>query len=124
VLSVKLDEKKGIAILTPEGELTEDDFRHAAKIIDPYIEKSGELNGIVIRVKSFPGWDSFQALISHMKFIKEHHKRVSHVAFVTDSPVGGLAEHITGHFVSAEIKSFSYDELERSIDWILQGTVK
>jgi len=124
MLSVKLDEKKGIAILTPEGELAEDDFRHTATIIDPYIEKSGKLNGIIIHVKSFPGWDSFPALISHMKFIKEHHRRVSHVAFVTDSPVGGLAEHIAGHFVSAVIKSFSYDELERASDWILHDADK
>ncbi len=124
MLNIKLDEKKGIAILTPEGELTEDDFRHTATIIDPYIEKSGELNGIIIHVKSFPGWDSFPALISHMKFIKEHHRKVSHVAFATDSPVGGLAEHIAGHFVSAAIKSFSYDELERAIDWILHDTAK
>ena len=118
MLSVKLDEINGIAILKPEGKLSEKDFESAASIIDPYLEKSGVLNGIVIYVKSFPGWDSFSALITHLKFVKEHHKKVSHVAFVSDSPIGTLAEHVTGHFVSAEVKSFPFNELEESIKWI------
>jgi len=118
MLTVKLNEIEGIAILEPDGELSARDFTSASAIIDPYIEKSGKLNGIIIHVKSFPGWDSFSALITHLKFIKEHHRKVSHVAFVTDSPIGGFAEHIASHFVGAEIKSFSFDELENSVKWI------
>jgi len=52
------------------------------------------------------------------KFIKQHHKKISHVALVSDSPVGTFAEHIAGHFVSAEVKSFSFSELEESMKWI------
>lgn len=118
MLTVNLNELKGIAILEPEGELSESDFKYVAKIIDPYIEKSGKLNGIIIYVKSFPGWDSFSALITHLIFIKEHHKKVSHVAFVTDSPIGKFAEHVASHFVNAKIKSFSFEELENSFKWI------
>ena len=124
MLSINLNEVESIAILKPNGELSEDDFRSAAKIIDPYIEKSGKLNGIIIQVKSFPGWDSFSALITHLKFVKEHHKKVSHVAFVTDSPIGGFAERIGSHFVNAEIRSFSFGELEDAKHWILGDTKK
>lgn len=122
MLHVKLDEIKGIAILEPNGALSENDFKSAAKSIDSYIEKSGKLSGIIIQVKSFPGWDSFSALITHLKFIKEHHKKVSHVAFVTDSPLGGFAEHVGSHFVNAEVRSFSFNELENSIQWIIGDT--
>ncbi len=118
MLNVKLDEIESIAIFEPDGELSEADFKYAASIIDPYLEKSGKFNGIIIHVRSFPGWDSFSALITHMRFIKEHHKKISHVAFVTDSPIGVLAEHISSHFVSAEIKSFTFGELEKSVKWI------
>ena len=69
-------------------------------------------------MKSFPGWDSFSALIKHLKFIKEHHKKVSQVAFATDSPIGGLAEHVASHFVSAKIKSFTFCELEKAKKWV------
>ena len=118
MLNVKLNETKGIAILEPDGMLSEADFASVASIIDPYLEKSGKLNGIIIHVKSFPGWDSFSSLITHLKFVKEHHKKISHVAFVSDSPIGTFAEHVAGHFVNAEVKSFSFNELEKSIKWI------
>ena len=118
MLSVKLDETQSIAILEPDGKLSEEDFKSAAGIIDPYLEKSGVLNGLIIYVEIFPSWDSFSSLITHLKFIREHHKRISHIAFVSDSPIGTLAEHVTGHFVSAEVKSFSFNELEESIKWI------
>jgi len=118
MLNVKLNETKGIAILEPDGMLAEADFASVASIIDPYLEKSGKLNGIIIHVKSFPGWDSFSTLITHLKFVKEHHKKISHVAFASDSPIGTFAEHVAGHFVNAEVKSFSFNELEKSIKWI------
>jgi len=117
MLNITLDKEKGIAILEPDSELSESDFKNASNIIDTYLEKSGKLNGIIIHVKSFPWWDSFSSLIAHLKFIKEHHKKVSHVALVTDSAVGSLGENIAKHFISAEIKSFPFNEFEKSIIW-------
>ncbi len=118
MLTVSLNEQEGIAILEPQGTISEKDFISAAQIIDKHIEKSGDLNGIVVHVKSFPHWESFSALISHLKFIKDHHKHVSHVAFVTDSPIASFAEHVGNHFVKAEIKHFSFDELQSAVAWI------
>ncbi|MEA1922121.1 MAG: STAS/SEC14 domain-containing protein [Pseudomonadota bacterium] len=117
MLTVDLMEKEGIALLRPEGALTEEDFKYAARIIDSYIENSGKLNGIIINVRSFPGWASFSALTKHLSFIKEHHKKVSRVAFSTDSPLLEFAEPIARHFVDAEIKHFSFNELNNAIEW-------
>ena len=119
MLTVNLNAIAGIALLQPDGELSAEDFKSASKIIDPYIESAGTLKGIIIHVQSFPGWDSFAALMTHFKFIKEHHKRVSHIALVTDSPIGGFAENIASHFVNAEIKSFAFSELDAAEKWIL-----
>jgi hypothetical protein len=121
MLKVELDEINGVAILEPDGELTESDFISAAKIIDPYIEGNGELKGIIISVQSFPGWDSFSSLIAHLKFVREHHKKVSRIAFVTDSPIGSFAERIANHFVNAEIKNFEFGALEEAKEWILDS---
>lgn len=121
MLTVNLDRKNGIAILEPDAELSEADFKSAAGIIDPYIAKAGKLNGIIIHAKSFPGWDSFAAFITHLKFIKEHHRKVSHVAFATDTPIAGLAEHVASHFISAKIKRFSFGEMEKAKKWITGG---
>jgi hypothetical protein len=122
MLSVKIDEINGIAILEPDGPLLENDFKNAAKVIDPYIEQSGHLNGLIIHTKSFPGWDSFAALLSHFRFVKEHHKKVSRVALSTDSALGTFAETVASHFVSAQIKLFSYLEFEQAMNWVSGDT--
>lgn len=92
MLKVTIDQNDGIAILEPDGALTESDFESAARVIDPYLEGAGRLDGIIIRTQSFPGWDSFSALTQHLKFIRDHHEKISHLAFVTDSPLANVAE--------------------------------
>lgn len=75
MLSVEIDEENRVAILEPNGALSKSDFVSATEIIDPYIEMSGSINGLIIHVESFPGWESFTALCSHLKFVREHHKK-------------------------------------------------
>jgi len=120
MLHVDLNEKSSIAILSPDGALSTDDFLQASAKIDPFIEKSGNLHGLIIYVDSFPGWDSFEALSSHLKFVNEHHKKVMAIAFVTNSMLGSVAENVAKHFVAAEIKSFSFENLDEAKEWIAQ----
>ena len=77
------------------------------------------LNGLIIHTESFPGWDSFGGLVSHMKFIKNHHEHIAKVAFATDSEVASIIQHIGKHFVSAETKLFPYSDLKTAKEWIL-----
>jgi hypothetical protein len=121
MLKVELDEVNGIATVRPDGPLTEDGFKNASKIIDPYIEKSGRLKGLIIETETFPGWESFSAFLHHFQFVKEHHKEVTYVALVTDSVVGDIGEKITSHFVAAEIKHFSYGDIESAKSWIKEA---
>ena len=121
MLKVKIDADHALVILEPDGALTDNDFRLAAQLIDPVIEKNGSLKGLIIQTRSFPGWASFAALVSHLRFVREHHKSVKRIAFVTDSPVGSFAEAIGNHFVSAEIRHFAYDEFSHARNWVLYG---
>jgi hypothetical protein len=41
--------------------------------------------GLLIEAPSFPGWGSFGALINHMKFVYDHHRKIDRVAAVTDN---------------------------------------
>ncbi|MEA3301920.1 MAG: STAS/SEC14 domain-containing protein [Pseudomonadota bacterium] len=118
MLTTTIDQANGIAILEPHDALSKDDFVTAAHIIDPYIGKQGKLNGLIIYTESFPGWDSFAALSSHLAFVKEHHKKINRIAFVTDSPIGNLAESIATHFVNAQIRSFPFEEIKQAKFWI------
>lgn len=121
MLKVTLDEANGIAVVEPQGALSKEDFVNAAARIDPYLERSGRLNGLVIHVRTFPGWDSFGALVTHFRFVKGHHEHIARVALVTDSALADLAEKVAGHFVSAEVRHFPFDEVDRAREWILAG---
>lgn len=117
MLSVEINEEKGIALLEPDGPLSQDDFESAAKLIDPQIESAGHLNGLVIHTESFPGWESFAGLSSHLKFVREHHRKITRIALSTDSAIGNFAEAVAKHFVSAEIRVFAYQNLEQAKLW-------
>ena len=124
MLKVNLNKEESLVILEPIGALSQNDFEEVSKIVDPFIEKSGNLNGIIIYTESFPGWDSFNALVTHLKFVNEHHKKVSKVAFVTDSMIADFAQNIASHFVNAKIKHFPFDALENAKKWINEPTNK
>ncbi len=119
MLKTILNEKEAIAILQPDGALSSKDFDQAVQIIDPFLEQGGKLNGLIIYTENFPGWDSFTSLIRHLKFIKNHQRKVTHLAFVTDSIIGEFAIKIGSHFVAAEVKTFPYKAFDKAKDWIL-----
>ena len=118
MINHQLDPATGILTVHPESALDKSDFAELAKTVDPQIEQHGDLSGLIIDAPHFPGWDSFGALVSHMRFVRDHHKHVKKIAVVTDSPVGDAAEHITSHFVSAEIKHFPAGEVDQAKAWI------
>lgn len=121
MLNIELDETAGIAIVRPEGALSVNDFDAITQKIDPYLDMHGELAGLIISTESFPGWESFASFIKHVKFVKGHHKKLSHVALVTDSEMGNLAENIASHFVSAKIKHFPFEQIDEAKEWIMNS---
>jgi hypothetical protein len=112
---------KGILVLSPEGELEAGDFVGVAHVIDPYIAEHGTLTGLLIDAPSFPGWDSFGALVEHIKFVRDHHKKIGRVAAVSDSSFLKVAPRIARHFAQPEIKSFASHEKPRALEWLEGG---
>ena len=119
MLSVTFDESRSIITLEPDNPLTIEDFQSAKRIIDDHLSLKGRLKGIIIQTEDFPGWVSFKALLGHLKFIKDHHQWVKHVALVTNSPTAQLAETLATHFIKAKIRHFSFDEEEHARGWIM-----
>ena len=118
MVNIELDKDAGLAIVQPDGALTENDFDAIAKVIDPYLEQNGNLNGLIIATEDFPGWDSFSTMVTHFKFVKDHQQKLSHVALVTNSKLGNVAEKLAGHFISAQLKHFPYGQLDEAKSWI------
>ena len=114
-----LDVANAILYIQPKSYLEEDDFIQLAKTVDPYIEKSGDLAGLIIQTPTFPGWKNFTAMMTHFRFVRDHHKHIKKVGVVTDSPIGDVAEYLASHFVSAEVRHFSARELEAAKQWMI-----
>jgi hypothetical protein len=115
-----LDTEHSILYLRPTSALGKDDFVQLAKMVDPYIEKSGDLAGLIIEAPKFPGWDSLGAMAAHIRFVRDHHKRIRKIGLVTDSALGNVAERLASHFVSAEIRHFSSAKLEAAKQWVMK----
>jgi SpoIIAA-like len=117
----ELDTQHSILVVRPQSALDKDDFVELAKSVDPLIESTGGLAGLVINAPSFPGWDSFGAMVTHFRFVRDHHKHIRKVAVVTDSHLADVAERLGSHFVSAEVRHFPAGELEQARQWIVKG---
>lgn len=120
MLDYTLDAASSTLYLRPKGSLSKDDFAQLAKVVDPHIEKTGDLAGIILEAAKFPGWDSVGALAAHLRFVRHHHKRVKKIAIVTDSAMGNVGERLASHFVAAEIKHFPAGQLEAAKQWVMK----
>lgn len=113
-----LDTSNSILYVKPDDDLEKKDFIQLGKLVDPYIQQNGSLAGLIIDAPEFPGWDDFSALISHLRFVRDHHKLIKKIAVVTDSKLGGVAEHIGAHFVAAKVRHFPAHEVAAATVWI------
>jgi SpoIIAA-like len=112
---------RGVLILSPVGPLEKIDFERLAEDIDPFIASNGKLTGLMICAKAFPGWDSFGALVSHIKFVKDHHRKIERIAAVTNSEFLKIMPHIAKHFVSADVRQFASDQRTAALAWLEAG---
>ena len=118
MLEHELRRDEGLLVLRPRGALQAGDFTSLAAVVDPYIETHGKLRGIMVEAPSFPGWDSFAALLSHLRFVRDHHRLVSKIAAVSDSPVLSIAPQLASHFVMAEVRHFHVKDRDAALTWL------
>jgi hypothetical protein len=67
MITFELLKDAGVLVVEPKSALSAEDFREISRTIDPYIREKGKLTGLLIVAPSFPGWDSFGALIVHFE---------------------------------------------------------
>ena len=111
----------GVLVLEPVGPLQTADFEALAKIVDPYIEQHGGLRGLMIAASRFPGWASFGALVSHIRFVKDHHRKIARIAAVTDDGFLAVLPRVASHFVDAEVRHFADGDRTAALSWLGGG---
>ena len=118
MLDYELQRAEGLLVIRPRGPLQADDFTSLAAVVDPYVEAHGHLRGLMIEASAFPGWDNFAALVSHVRFVRDHHRVIRKIAAVSDSPILSIAPQLAKHFVNAEIRHFNASERSAALDWL------
>lgn len=118
MLTYQILEEDDIVIVEPKGPLSEADFRQLAADVDFHLARSGTLKGLLIHAKQFPGWENLKGMMSHIRFVHDHHRRIKKVAFASDSLLAEIAPKLAEHFVSAEVRRFAYDERDAALVWL------
>lgn len=116
-ISYRLLPESGVIVVDVIRALRAQDFDALTLTADAWIEAHGDLQGLVIHVREFPGWENLGSFLRHMRFVRDHHRKVKRVALAADGKLANLAPEIAKHFVHAEIKSFGYEELDAAIAW-------
>jgi hypothetical protein len=118
VVECELLRAEGILILRPRDRLEASDFEKVAQEVDPYVEANGKLHGILLDAEAFPGWKDFAALVAHLRFVRDHHRKVEKVAVVSDSSFLTVAPRIATHFVRADLRHFPQSQREAAAAWL------
>lgn len=112
---------KNILIITPHGSLERADFATIANGVELVLRSDGKLNGLMISIESFPGWNNFGALAAHLKFVSGHHRQIERIAVVTGSRLLRLIPAIAHYFVHPEIRSFDFGQRAAALSWLEAG---
>jgi hypothetical protein len=107
----------GVLVVEVQQPLRAQDFDALAATADGWIEAHGDLPGIVVHAREFPGWQNLGGLIRHVRFVRDHHRSVRRVALASDSRLADLAPRLAEHFVQAEVRRFNYDALDDAVAW-------
>jgi hypothetical protein len=121
MVDFELMKDKGVLVVRPDGPLRSDDFRRIAQAVDPFILANGRLNGLMIEAPAFPGWESFEAFLDHLRFVRDHQRNIERIAVATDSALLGLAPRIAEHFAHPEFRVFGGGEIDRALAWLASG---
>ena len=78
------------------------------------------MRGLLIEAESLPGWEDFQAYLSHFRFVRDHHRHIAKVAVVSDSAFLSVAPSFADHFLSAEVRHFGVGERETAMSWLVE----
>jgi hypothetical protein len=113
----RLLSERGVIVVEVTQALRARDFDELAATADAWIEAHGSLQGLVIHTRRFPGWENLGGLIRHVRFVRDHHRKIRRIAVAADGDLATLMPRLGEHFVKAEVKGFRYDAVDAAIEW-------
>lgn len=120
-ITVALDEKTGVLTAEVTEALAVEHFEKLAATVDPWLREHGGLSGLVLHVRSFPGWASMGGMVRHVQFVVGHQRKVARIAVVTDTPGAETIASVVGHVVHPQVRAFGYADLAAATTWAAGG---
>lgn len=121
MIKARLMREDGILVVSPMDTLEAIDFERLRLLVDPYLEEHGELKGLLIDVETFPGWEDFSGMLSHMHFVHDYQQRINRVAAVTDNNILAILPQVADYFAAAEVRRFDYRDRDLALNWLRTG---
>jgi hypothetical protein len=118
MLAYHLNPETGIVELRPRGPLEAHDFASLGLTVDSYLEDHGRLRGVLIELDHFPGWDGWEAISAHVRFLREHLPRIERVAVVTDNPWLEPLPEVMNLLTPLTVRRFSGHQRGEAFAWI------
>jgi hypothetical protein len=107
----------GVIVVEVHRALRAQDFDKLALTADTWIASHHQLRGLVIHARAFPGWENLGGLLRHVRFVRDHQRKIERVALVADAKLAHFAPRVAQHLVTAEVRHFDYDDLDAAIAW-------
>ena len=101
VVSHRLLPDYGVIVVEVKQALRAQDFDALAFTADTWIEAHGDLQGLVIHAREFPGWENMGSFFRHMRFVRDHHREVKRIALAADTKLASLAPSVAEHFIQS-----------------------
>lgn len=118
MITYQILEDDNIVVIEVKEALSEEDFRELTADVDAHLLRTNSLQGLLIHAAEFPGWQSFGAMASHLRFVRDHHRKIRKIAVASDSWLAEIGPKLVDHFVSAEVRNFGYGEKEEALAWL------
>ena len=109
---------RSILVVIPEGPLEQADFEQFARQVDPQIASAGSIAGLMIEARSFPGWRSFGAFLTHIRFVIDHHRHIERIAVVTNSKFLKTMPLVAGWLIHPKIRHFRLEQKDQALAWL------
>lgn len=110
--------EEGILVVKLVNALQADDFERLRHEVDTHLQRRGNLKGVMICTREFPGWQSTGAMLAHLKFVHDHHRHVARVAIVSDGAELSILPRFAAHFVAAEVMRFDSEDMSTALTWL------
>jgi len=109
----------GILVIRPNKKIDAEDIETIDATVDAWLKTAaGELNGVIIHAKTFPGWESLGGFLRHARFVRDHQSQIRRLALVADGKLAELAAVFATRLVKAKVRHFAYRDFSAAVDWV------